>query len=599
MPGSRPRWVLPLAVTLVAATAIALVLPSFVNWHAEDDLRTMRWVLEYRSSPWAALLELHSLHDHVRPATLIATWAGAVVSDGAWWGPHAVLLLLQLAGLAGLGVLAARLAGNPWAGVAAAGLALTLAGYEALSGWNAWICTAGEVAFGLWGLVFLHRALGAGRWPLAAIALLVVAGLFKEPGWLIYPLAGLALTWNAWREGRRGWPLAGALLSLPIGGVGLAVTWHPANVYRTAEAPTPWIQRAMDAAGDQGRALVDLWPLHSPAELPWWSGLSLPLIVLALFHAARRWRDLPVGAVLALLGLGVMLPFEGVNPVQVLVAGYGLCLLAGAAIARARRGAPLLLGLAVLGGVHEAAEIGIRLATLEPRPAWLANRVSGDRFLGEGAFAASIGAGEAVLQGPLEAQVLAPLIGLQLREDAPLDGVDVVTNGRLGFRIDDRSLRDVLLHDDLLEGRILPLVRPRSEHRRRPGGRGPPDPDAAAPGGLSVDGMAPGFLALGVVLEPGAVAPLAVRVEARDACGGEHVLAEPVTPWAVTTLRLRARCAPLHVSWSGAERGLVERVFLAPLPEPELSLWGTPIGERRLATPEQRAVPPIFEGRAP
>ncbi len=142
-PSARLRWAPLAAAGGVALAAVVLLAPSFASWHVEDDLRTMRWVLEYRGEPWVALVELHSLHDHVRPATLIATWAGAMLSDGAWWGPHLILVVLQLAGLAGLGALAARLAKNPLAGVAAAAPALTLPGYEARAGLDAWLCPAG------------------------------------------------------------------------------------------------------------------------------------------------------------------------------------------------------------------------------------------------------------------------------------------------------------------------------------------------------------------------------------------------------------------------------------------------------------------------
>jgi len=577
----------------VAVAAVVLLVPSFANWHMEDDLRTLRWVLEYRDRPWVALTELHSLHDHVRPATLLATWAGATLSDGAWWGPHLVLLALQLAGLGGLAVLAARLAHNPWAGVAAAALALTLPGYEAMAGWNAWICTAGEVAFGLWGLVALHRALAGGRWPVLGPVLLLVAGLFKEPGWVVYPLAAAGLVWLAWRAGQRGKHLVAGLIPLPVGLVGLVVTWHPANVYRTAEAPTPWAARALLGVLEQGRAMVDLWPAAVADGHPWWSGLSLPLLALAGWGLFRLPRRSAAGAVILATGVGVMLPFESVNAVQVLAAGYGLCLLVGLAASRGRRLPVALLALLAVGLVHEGIELGLRLADPAPREAWLANRARGDRFGGTAAFVRAVGAEEAVLDGPLDDLVLAPLFGLRLREDGDRRGVSTTLDGRLQLVADDRALTDALLEDDRVAGRDIPLLRPREEGRRRPGGRrggGEAQDDV----GLAIDGLMPGFHALGLVLARDVVFPADVQLEGRDACGGRAVIDAPVTRWSAATLRIRAGCSPLRLTWSGADRDRVERAFFVPLPHPEPSLRRARIHHRRLATPEQREVPPIF-----
>lgn len=579
----------------VAVSAVVLLMPSFASWHVEDDLRTMRWVLEYRGEPWAALVELHSLHDHVRPATLIATWAGAMLSDGAWWGPHLVLVLLQLAGLAGLGVLAARLAENPWAGVGAPALALTLPGYEAMAGWNAWICTAGEVAFGLWGLVALHGALSRGRWPVLAPLLLVVAGMFKEPGWVVYPLAGAGLTGLAWSAGRRGARVLAGLAPVLLGLAGLAITWHPANVYRTAEGPTPWAERALAGILEQGRGFLDLWPLATPEDQPFWSGLSLPLIALAIWGAFRLPRAAAAGLLLLATGLGVMLPFESINAVQVLSAGYGLCLLVGVAAARGKRLPALLLGFLAVGVAHEAVELGVRLSRPDPRDTWLANRDRGDRFLGVAACTRALSADEAVLDGPLGDLVLAPLFGLRLREDRDLPGATLTLDGRLRLVTDERELSRVLLAPDLLAGRSVPLVRPRSENRRRPGGRTRSAGDRDDDVGLPLEDAAPGFYALGVALSAAPPVAVDLRIEARDGCGRRFAVSSPETRWTVTPVRIRDGCEPLRISWSGSGRGQVDRVFVSPMPPPLVSLRGAQIEERRLATPEQRGVPPIFE----
>ena len=591
-PGSRLALAAGCAVGLAA---VALLLPSLVGWHIEDDLRSMRWALEYRAQPWVALTELHSLHDHVRPATLIATWIGAAISDGAWWGPHVVLLALQLAGLAGLGVLAWRLVGTPWAGVLAAGLALGLDGFEALAGWNAWICSAGELAFGLWGLVALHGALRAGRWPLLAPALMVVAGLFKEPGWVVYPAAGALMVWGEWRGGRRGAPTLAGLAPLPLGLAGLAITWHPANVYRSSEAPGGWAARAAANAVEQGGALVDTRPLPVAGALPWWAGLSRPLVAVGVVALVRWTGAARVGAVLALATAGVMLPFPSVNAVQILCAGYALCLLVAAVLEPGRRLAPWLLVLLGVGLLVEGIQLAARLSPPAPRDHWVEARDRGDRFRGVGAATQALGAREAVLEGVLGDMELAPLIGLHVIEGGAPDPAAAVTlQGRLQMAVDERTLGSVLLEPDLLAGREPPVIRDRDERRRRPGGRRAAAGDDTRRDGLQVD-AAEGFLALGLVLDGPRVGPLDVTLVAADGCGRRWTVAGASTPVALTTLRLRAGCGPLAVSWSGPGRASVERVFLAPLPGPTLSLWEARIDERRLDTPARREVPPIFE----
>ncbi|MDP7114939.1 MAG: hypothetical protein QGH45_23395 [Myxococcota bacterium] len=584
------------AAAAVAIAAIALLLPSFVGWHIEDDLRTMRWVLEYRGEPWVALTELHSLHDHVRPATLIATWLGAAISDGAWWGPHVVLLSLQLAGLAGLAVLAARLVGTPWAGVLAAMLALTLDGFEALAGWNAWICSAGELAFGLWGLVALHAALRARRPPLLAIGLLVVAGLFKEPGWLVYPAAGAGMVWTCWRAGSRGWQRLAGLAPIPLGLAGLAITWHPANVYRAAEAPGGWGGNALVNAVEQAGALIDTWPLRVADGLPWWAGLSVPLLFLAAFAAIRGSGAAVVGMLLVLTTSAVMLHFPVVNAVQLLAAGYGLCLMVAAVLRPGQRPVAWLLALLAIGLVHEGVELAVRLAPPTPRPVWVVARDRGDRFAGVGAVTEALGAREAALSGPLGDMELGPLIGLRVIEGGVEDPAARLTlQDRLRLAVDVRSVKRALLDGDLLAGKEVPLVRDRAEGRRRPGGGRVFAAKDTRRDGLAIDGAPAGFLALGMLVDGPLDPTPSVTLAAADGCGNRWTVVDPPTALSMTTIRLRDACRPLSLSWSGPGRSAIERVFLAPLPPPDLSLWQARIEPRRLATPEQREIPPIFE----
>lgn len=116
----RTQARIALGWVMLVLVASALIAPSFVGWHHDDDFQNMRWVLEYRDAPWQALTQRHSLHDHIRPATLWATWAGAQLSNGAWWGPHAVMTLLLLGGWVAMAILVSRLVESRVAGFLAA-----------------------------------------------------------------------------------------------------------------------------------------------------------------------------------------------------------------------------------------------------------------------------------------------------------------------------------------------------------------------------------------------------------------------------------------------------------------------------------------------
>lgn len=114
LPNSRIRLLLPRILPLVVVVVAGLQIhASADHWHFADDVTNLRWVLEHADAPWRALTERHAVHDHVRPLTLLATWAGAALSGGAWWGPRAVLVALLLGALVGVGLLARRLAEGP------------------------------------------------------------------------------------------------------------------------------------------------------------------------------------------------------------------------------------------------------------------------------------------------------------------------------------------------------------------------------------------------------------------------------------------------------------------------------------------------------
>ncbi|MDP6932660.1 MAG: amino acid permease [Myxococcota bacterium] len=264
-------------------TAVLVALPSFESWHIADDFQNIRWAQEYRDAPWLALTERHAVHDHVRPATLWATWTGAQLSNGAWWGPHVILVLLWLGSLGGVGVLGARLSGQVHVGWITALFALPLAAVDRLLSWNAWINSAGEICFGMWALVAAHRALhladplpnldGRTRHPrrlpalLTAAACLLVAGLFKEPGWLIYPLAVLTLAVPLLVEPRdrvseHARKTARILAFAPVLGIaGLLFTYHSENLSRLVSPDTGLLERLTNAASTHLASLVASWPI--------------------------------------------------------------------------------------------------------------------------------------------------------------------------------------------------------------------------------------------------------------------------------------------------------------------------------------------------
>jgi len=359
-----------LLAILLAAVSVAYTLPSFSGWYFNDDMKNMRWVLEYRDAPWKALTELHAVQDHVRPFTLMATWLGAVISDGEWWGPHAVLVALFLAILAGTVALASRGTGALAAGVVAGAFALLLGGTAPILLWNAYMNTAGEVACGVWGLVAVHRALQGNRraWAILAVILLISAGLFKEPGWVVYPFAAVAMGLSARDADQAPAKTWAWTLVLPVIGLaGLALTWHPANVTRYFDQSTTVGARVFDGLERFAMGMVGRWPVEPrmylgiPAalvSLALWGDLLRPepdaptggwrrfwvapgLALAATWYAwptllvptffplvaavlVRRWRRPPPELVMLLLACGVMAPTPGVNAVHVVAGGVGL-----------------------------------------------------------------------------------------------------------------------------------------------------------------------------------------------------------------------------------------------------------------------------------
>lgn len=158
--------------------------PAWSSWHKDDDFRNLRWALAYRDAPWKALTERTAVHGHIRPATLWGHWLGAHLGDGAWWEFHAVHVVLCTGVVLGVFALGLRCFG--WKeGTLAARALLLLPAMGELPWWNAWMNSAGEVTFGLLALAWMHRQPALGRWPGGPLILCALAGLFKEPGWVI------------------------------------------------------------------------------------------------------------------------------------------------------------------------------------------------------------------------------------------------------------------------------------------------------------------------------------------------------------------------------------------------------------------------------
>lgn len=655
----RSRALLGLGLALVLlATALALCLPSFQGWYHEDDFHNLRWVLEYRSTPWLALTERHSVHDHIRPLTLLSLWAGAALADGAFWGQHLLLVVLHLAGLLALVALGARLTADRSraliVGLGAGLLALSLPGFQRLPHWNAWICSAGEIAFGLSALLAARRSLLRGSWPLLAALLLAIAGLYKEPGWVVYPLAIAGLAWGARAAAPRP---ARLLLLLPVIAAGFAYTWHPTNLFRYSEAPLPLSVRLYDFFSIQTAAMLDGWPrwregsgaegpglpilaltlalwadLLGPELRAWRRGAAhlagaLLLFGLALLSArvagllcaglalgalARQWRDPPVGLLLFLGAMGVMSPMTNPNEVQTLAAGYGLTLTLALSLARglgpgAQRWSRGARGLAWAALLLFALRMGLSLPGAVTVASDTAAAALKERVMGTGALAMALGVHEAapVDDYAPEDEIL-PLVGVELLPPEALRGATVLASGSLLLAPATHAVQEALLRWDLLVPFTVPEAGaeeeppPTGATLRRPVRPGKKFSATAAPSleqdawtGLALE-VAPGFYALGVV--PRGTSIFSTQLSARDGCGKSWTVQN--SDASPSTVQLKAiwvdsACRDLEIAWTGGPTPENLRPFLAPLPPPRLSLFG-PAQVQRVMN-----VHPSTDGRVP
>lgn len=577
-PASAWPWV---GVALALGLAAARAAGSFGGWFLEDDVLNLRWVLEYRDAPWLALTERHALHDHVRPLNLLAQWAGARLSDGDWWGPHLLLSALLVAAT-GAGMALAGVNARPGSRRRAAALAglllLALPGVGRLLTWNAWMGSAGELACGLWAVVAATVGRRTGRLGpvVAAWVLVAAAGLFKEPGWIVYPAAIAALVLPDLARGRRD-AVTLALAAVPLlGAAGLAFVWHPANPAHYLEGgagPGRLVGNLATALGSVGAR----WPLGGRPE-----GLALPLLLLGL--AVRRGP--PTGLWVALASTAVMLPNPDFHVVHVLPAAFGVVawlapMLAEASLPAGRAGRA---GLAAVALYQAALLIG----ALRPSPPLDAERALRERLLPLAALYQALDARALVLPpaehdqggGAYQREAtawLAPLFGMEVGGADGPRGLPVATDGG-ELQVDPAAERR-LLDRNLLASLAVRL----------------------APGpGTRVEVPA-GWYALGAVHRgPLGRDPV---VSADDGCGGHWEARRVAEAGRIVAapLRLEPRCLPLTLAVDQPPSAEV-LVFLVALDRPRLGLHLAPEVPRRLDVASRSPVPtpmPAFLPRGP
>jgi hypothetical protein len=590
-----------LAWAMLLFIAVAVIAPSFVGWHHDDDLQNMRWVIEYRDAPWRALTDRHPVHDHIRPATLWAVWLGAQISGGAWWGPQLISAVLLLGAWLGMASLAGRLAGSRLAALLAAALILDLEGFRMLLDWSSWINSAGELCCGLLGLLLVHRFLRSGGRSVhlgGALVLLACAGLFKEPGWVVYPGVAAAMCTGAWGQHRRSLrAMAGLLL---LGLLGFAWSHHSGNVDRLG-AELSVLHELQDLQHGL-RPWVDVWPAqHSGSR--GWKGVFLPLCALSMSGAIvlrRRparterqaqliilgtavltgmgyvrpdWVGPMVGvgllclvwvhssgllALLAVLSCGVMFLFAGPNPVQILSAGMAFSALVavhtsrllGPAVPPALR---LFAGLLLTVGLgHHALQLADRIESAEPSRRDVPGQLQAkNTLLAEGALLKLLERDQVYFSGELGPRVLGPLYGFKLvpaeRAERPLS---LQISGDLWLDSGTGDVGQVLLEGSLL-GPVLTAGRPAQSTLQ----------------------LSPGHYVAGIVQsEMTGLSELSVQA---DCMRSLRVQQPPAgTVWSVGVFTLAAECE-VQVGAQGQADGYL----LARLPEMSADLSGADFGD--------------------
>jgi len=604
-----------LLLALLVLVALRIAVPSFRGWYHEDDLHNLRWTLEYRDAPWKALTERHALHDHVRPLTLMALWLGTYLSDGAYWGQHLVLELLNGLAVLGLMVLARALGRSYRAALLTGLLAIAGLGWARLMDWNALMNSAGETALGIWGLVAAQRALTRPRWLPVAALLMLGSALFKEPGSFIYPITATAMAWSAWRGGARGRQiqLTPALVVLGFGA--FLWTWHSANVERLETLGTPLSSRIFGFLAEHARLLMNCWPgpdtsgvalgagipalilglvllrdlwaeapLSTPAGRAGWlggaaafwlicaiwptkSGLLLLLLVGAVL--VRRRDDLPPGLVMYPVSVAVMAPFAQVSEVQQIVAAaHGLALYVGLGLDRLiddERPGPIPQRAGVAAALWLAGILFFgRLLHAPDVSTYALQRESANKILSYGALARTLEVNGAQVAGMnMTEQEVLPLVGIELRTPSVEEVPTVAVSGGLLLVPAPGVVERVLFPRDVIQGVTIPTILGGLATGRA----------GAAPQGAPFN-IAPGYYVLGVGTSAGM--QMKLTLTAMDDCN--HVWTAnqdrslPV-PFSLTPLVLEPGCGPIKIGWVGDAEEPEGIAMLASLLPPILSLW--------------------------
>lgn len=613
-----------LAVLFIVVLRIAV--PGFQGWYHEDDFHNLRWAMEYRYEPWKALTERHSMHDHIRPMTLMTLWFGTFVGDGEYWGQHLMLVLLHALGVAALVALGRSFTGRLRAGLLAGLIVTATWGWERLLDWNALMNTAGEVAFGLWALVAVRRGLQRPAWLLVGAFCIVIAGLYKEPGSVLYPIAAAAMAWGTWKRGeslRR--PLMVASFVL-LGAAVFAFTWAQANVARMDAIGMPMGQRVLLFLESHANGLLSAWPgdyqsgklVNALAGIPavlfalvaikdligptgmerrwvrylWLAGSALmwlaialkPLLVGNLLFPTviallvRRWREPPVGLVLYVVSVCVMAPFAQGNEVQILGGTYGLALYIGVSACEAleaRAGQGWLVPVGVASGVLlNLGMMAVRLANMPPDATWAIQRQTEHSLLGWGAAARTLGVNYAQAMGmSITEQEVLPLVGIGVKEADPSMAATVSVDGKLLVMPPQGAIENVLIPNDVIQGTEIPIL------SRGQGSDGDTNKGAQ---GMSFD-IAPGWWALGTGTSMGGRMQLVLQ--ATDACDNTWQASQlesiPV-PFNLVPFYLAPGCTPVKLSWVGESESPDGLAFLASLQDPIVSMWHPIDIQRRL-----------------
>lgn len=599
-----------LALLLVAT--FRLVVPAFHGWYHEDDMHNVRWVLEYRYEPWLALLDRHALHDHIRPLTLMTLWLGTWLSDGEYWGQHLLLVLLNVAAAAGVLALGRALGGSWRAGLLAGLLAVSGWGWVRLLDWNALINSAGETAFGIWGLVAALRGLKRPGWLVPAMLAMLASALYKEPGSVIYPLTALTMGWSAWRAGERGRHLL-AFPAMVLIGIGtFAWTWHSANISRMGTQSESLFARAFEFLQVHAGMLLNIWPGVGRVTEPFGAGVpifalalvlladllgagllerlagrlgwllgaglcwaictlgdvaeSVVLVPLVLLVLARRWSEPPPGLVMYLLSVGVMAPFQATE-VQIIAAAHGLALYTGVGLDRLiraaggwRPGRVVAIGAAAL-----AAGLLLGRTLTPPNPkTYDMQREQMKKTYGFGAVARTLGVSQVQAVGmSITDQEILPLVGIVAQRDSRGVIPTVLVSGGLLLNPARGMMEQVIFPNDLVQGVPLPIIPGGLESLRA----------NESPQGASFD-VAPGYYALGVGTAAGKTMKLTLM--ARDACGRAWTASQEPTlpvPFTLTAMVIDPGCSPLKVAWIGDAEEPDGIAMLAPLLPPVVSMW--------------------------